>query len=103
MNKNERLKKEVENILVSLAYGFKLEWQFRNELVDFQITEKPIGYSKENEKLLMSELKKIVLFFQEQENNNRFDPIQHLTGANDVAKRYLDITNGEAVFINNID
>lgn len=103
MNKYERLQNEVENILSSLPDGFRLEWQFHNELVEFKITEKPIGYSKDNEQLLISELNKIVLSFQESDSNKRFDPIQHLTLTNDVAKRCRDIGNGEATFINHID
>lgn len=41
--------------------------------------------------------------FQNSESNKHFDPIQHLTSTNDVAKRSTEIANGEAEFINNID
>lgn len=73
MNKFEHLTNEIENILSNLPDSLKLGWQFYDDSVEFKITVKPIGFTKENEQLLISRLNKVALSFHKQQSSKRLE------------------------------
>jgi hypothetical protein len=48
MSDFEQLKLNVEVILKGLSDSLKIEWQFNNCSVEWNITQKPVGFSSED-------------------------------------------------------
>lgn len=55
----EQLKQKIEAILNDVPDGVNLEWNFDSASVVWNITQKPVGFTLEDEKKLMSKLNSI--------------------------------------------